>query len=141
MIRGRQVTFFDVISRARLADAAEQIDAKPVHGVSRPAATIALQFERLLRGEHAAATSAFGVEQEIALFPKQPESVADLPGNLQRQLSRARRGFAGDGGRGLRYRGARRERRQRGSDQCQSNFQTVMNSRHTAFDVTVGAEI
>jgi hypothetical protein len=84
MIHRRQVTFLDLIARARLADAAEQIDAQTVHRVARPTPAVALQFQRLLRGEYAAAAPAFGMEQEVAFLPEQPETVADFPENLQR---------------------------------------------------------
>ena len=93
MIDRRQVAFLDVVAGAGLADAAGEIDAKPVHGVARPAAAVALQFQRLFGGQHAAATRGLDMEGEIALFPEQAKTVADLPGNLQ-----------GPVGRGLRFR-------------------------------------
>ena len=90
MIDRRQIAFLDVVAGAGLADAAGEIDAEPVHHVARPAAAVALQFQRLFGGEDAAAARAFGMQQEVALFAEQPEAVADLPRNLQRRR-RARR--------------------------------------------------
>src|SRR6202023_2265705 len=68
VIDRRQIAFLDVVAGAGLADAAEQVDAEAVHRVARPAAAVALQFKRLLGGQHAAAAPAVGMEQEIAFL-------------------------------------------------------------------------
>ena len=99
MIDRRQIAFLDVVAGAGLADAAGEIDAQPVHGVARPAAAVALNRQRLLGGEHAAAARGFGMQQEIALFAEQAEAVADLPGNLQRPIAAAVWACARDAGR------------------------------------------
>ena len=91
MIRRRQVAFLDVVAGAGLADAAGQIDAEAVDDVARPAAAVALQFQRLFRRQNAAGPRAIGMEQEIAFFAEQPEAVADLPRNLHRGIRRALR--------------------------------------------------
>ena len=83
MVDRRQIAFLDVVAAAGLADAAGEIDAEPVHGVARPAAAVALQLQRLFGGEHGAAASAVGVQQEIAFLAEQPEAVAHFPGDLQ----------------------------------------------------------
>ena len=79
VVRRCQVAFLDAVADAGLADAAQQIDAQPVHRIAGPAAAVALQRQRLLRGENAAAAAAIGMEQEVALLAEQPEAVADLP--------------------------------------------------------------
>ena len=93
MIDRRQIAFLDVVAGAGLADAAGEIDAKPVHGVARPAAAVALHFQRLFRGQNAAAAPAVGVQEKIPLFAEQAEAVANFPRNLQGAI-----------GRGLRFR-------------------------------------
>ena len=101
MIDRREIAFLDVVAGAGLADAAGEIDAEPVHRVARPAAAVALDRQRLLGGQHAAAAAAFGVQQEIPLLAEQAEAVAHLPGNLQRPIAagglglRSGRGHAG----------------------------------------------
>ena len=85
MIDRRQIAFLDVVAGAGLADAAGEIDAEPVHGVAGPAAAVALHLQRLFGGENAAAAPGFGVQQEIPFLAEQPETVADLPRNLQRR--------------------------------------------------------
>ena len=101
MIDRRQIAFLDVVARARLVDAAGEIDAEPVDRVARPAAAVALDRQRLLRSQHAAAAPGFGVQQEIPLLAEQAEAVAHLPGNLQRPIAagglglRSGRGYAG----------------------------------------------
>src|SRR6185312_15083192 len=82
VIHRRQIVLLHVIARAGLADAPGEIDTEPVHGIACPAAPVALQFERLFRLEDAAVPCRVGMEQEIALLAKQPEAVADFPGNL-----------------------------------------------------------
>ena len=86
MIDRRQVVFLDVVAGAGLADPALQIDAETVDRVARPAAAVALQFQRLFRGENAAAARALGMEQKVAFFAEQPEAVADLPRDLHRAI-------------------------------------------------------
>ena len=83
MIDRRQIAFLDVVAGAGLADAAGEVDAKPVHDVAGPAAAVALHFQRLFRGQNAAAARAVGMQQEIPLFAEQAEAVANLPRNLQ----------------------------------------------------------
>ena len=83
MIDRRQIAFLDVVAGAGLADAAGEIDAKPVHDVAGPAAAVALHFQRLFGGQNAASAPGVGVQQEIPFFAEQAEAVADLPGNLQ----------------------------------------------------------
>ena len=84
-----QIAFPDLIADAGLADAAGEIDAEAAHHVARPATAVALQFQRLLGCENAAALRVFGVKQEIAFFAEKPEAVADLPRNLHRVVRRA----------------------------------------------------
>ena len=103
MIDRGEIAFLDVVACAGLADAAGEIDAKPVHGVARPAAAVALDRQRLLGGQHAAAAGAFGVQQEIPLFAEQTEAVAHLPGNLQRPIAAGGLGLRS----GRRYAGQR----------------------------------
>ena len=91
MIDRRQIAFLDVVAGAGLADAALQIDAEPVDHVARPAAAVALQFQRLFGGEDAAVARALDMEQEIAFLAEQAEAVADLPGDLHRRIGRLRR--------------------------------------------------
>jgi hypothetical protein len=95
MIRRRQVAFLHVVAIAGFADAALQIDAEPVDHVARPAAAVALHFERLFGREDAAIAGAFDVEQEVALLAEQAEAAADLPGDLQRSVGRGLRGRLG----------------------------------------------
>src|SRR5260370_33142324 len=96
MIYRREKTFLDVIAGAGLVDAAGKIDAEPVDHVARPAAAVALQFQRLLRGENAAVAPALGMQQKVALLAEQPKAVPDFPGNLQRRVDGyLRRGEAG----------------------------------------------
>ena len=101
MIDRGEIAFLDVVARAGLADAAGEIDTEPVHRVARPAAAVALDRQRLLRSQHAAAATGFGVQQEIPLLAEQAEAVAHLPGNLQRAIAagglglRSGRGDAG----------------------------------------------
>ena len=104
-----QIAFLDVVARTGLADAAGKIDAKPVHGVSRPAATVALDSQCLLRGQNAAAAANVGVQLEVPFFAEQPEPVADLPGDLQ-----------GAVGCGLRRRGGERQCHERAGKQRES---------------------
>src|SRR5260370_25661455 len=47
-IHQRHVAFLDIIAGAGLADAAGEIDTETVHRIARPAAAVALQFQRLL---------------------------------------------------------------------------------------------
>ena len=54
MVDRGEVAFLDIVARARLADAAEDVDAEPLDGVARPATAVDLQFQRLLGGQHAA---------------------------------------------------------------------------------------
>src|SRR5439155_16173761 len=81
MIDRGEIAFLDVVARARLVDAAGEIDTEPVHRVARPAAAVALDLQRLLRSQHAASARGFGVQQEIPLLAEQAEAVAHLPGN------------------------------------------------------------
>src|ERR1700712_4257921 len=93
VIDRRQVTFLDVVAIARLADAPSGIDAKPVDGVARPASAVALYFQRLFGGQHAASASGVGVKQKIPLLAEQAEAVADLPGYLQGAVAACGLGF------------------------------------------------
>ena len=86
MIDRRQIAFLDVVAGAGLADAAGEIDAQPVDHIARPAAALALHFQRLFRGQNAATALAFGVQEEIPLFAEQAEAVANLPRDLQRRV-------------------------------------------------------
>jgi hypothetical protein len=93
MIGRREIAFLDVVAGARLADAAGEVDAEPVDRVARPAAAIALDGQRLLGGQHAAAAPGLGMQQEIALLAEQAEAVAHLPRNLQRPVAGSRLGL------------------------------------------------
>src|SRR5439155_18828861 len=85
MIGRRQVAFLHIVAGAGLADAPGEVDAEPVDDVARPAAAVALHFQRLFRGQDAATAGAVGVQEEIPLFAKQAEAVANLPRNLERR--------------------------------------------------------
>src|ERR1700738_3954106 len=48
MLHRRPVALLDAVAGAGLADAPRQIDTEAVHRIARPAAAVALQFQRLL---------------------------------------------------------------------------------------------
>ena len=84
MVDRREIALLHIVAGAGLADAAGDVDAEPADRVARPAAAVALQAQRLLGAEHAAAARRLDMQQEVALLAEQAEAVADFPGNLQR---------------------------------------------------------
>ena len=109
-----------------------QVDAEAVDHVARPAAAVALHFQRVLGGEDAAAAQAFGMELEVALLAEQAEAVPDLPGNLQRRASGAVCAAAC---------GTGSVQSAPASSAPEMNRTKAKSGSWRAFDVTVGAEI
>ncbi len=66
----------------------DRVDAQPPDRVARPAAAVALQFQRLFGSQNAPAAHGVGLKQEIALLAEQPEAVAHFPRDLHRALGR-----------------------------------------------------
>ena len=137
MIHRRQIAFLDVVARAGLADAARQIDAEAVDDVACPAAAVALQFQRLLRGENAAGRARFRYGAGNRVLRGTAGSGCELPtksaavlGALGMRCRRCGRGLGCSRRTEVRRAAAPRRRSVEGR-----------NSDHGAFDVTVGAEI
>ncbi len=126
MVGRRQIVFLHIVAGAGLADAALQIDAEPVDHVARPAAAVALQFQRLLGGENAAAFRGIDMDLEIAFLPEQAEAVTDFPRNLHGRV-----------GIGLRDCRPHRQFHKRSRKQRDADDQTETTTNHDAFDVTV----
>src|SRR5215467_4478464 len=75
--------WLDVVTQAGIGDAPLQVDAEAVDHVARPAAAVALQFERVLGGKHTAVAQALDVELEVTFLAEQAEAVLHFPGNLE----------------------------------------------------------
>ncbi len=111
MLGRGEVAFLDAVARAGLHHPPRQIDAQPPDRVARPAAAVALDRERVLGRQHAAAAQRLGVDQEVALLAEQPEAVVHFPGNLHRAISALGGGELG---------GADHQRRKNESDPSQA---------------------
>ncbi len=93
MIGGRQIVFLDVITGAGVTDPSREIDTKPIDDVARPAAAVALLFQRVFRCEDAAGLGEVGMKLEVAFLAEQPEAVAHFPANLHRSVRCCGRGI------------------------------------------------